>query len=96
MFKDYWINVAESTEVIGLDRARIQDSIDDIKSKLQDKPMSYIDKIIAMYNGFDELVFNMSENGKETIESIERMDVYRFYKYKQLLSKKINSNKNAV
>ena len=45
-----------------------------------------------MYQSFEELCFNLADTGRENIESIERMNVYKFYRYKEYL---INKNSNG-
>lgn len=55
-------------------------------------PKPVTSQILEMYEQFDELVFNLADNGSETIESLERMNTFKFYRYKKLLSKKLKPN----
>lgn len=52
-------------------------------------PKTVTSQVLEMYEQFDELVFNLAEAGSETIEGLERMSTFKFYRYKSLLSKKL-------
>lgn len=55
-------------------------------------PKAVTSQILDMYENFDELVFNLADNGSETIESLERMNTFKFYRYKKNLAKKLKPN----
>ena len=55
-------------------------------------PKPVTSQILEMYEQFDELVFNLADNGSESLESIERMNTFKFYRYKSLLSKKLKGS----
>ena len=55
-------------------------------------PKAVTSQILDMYENFDELVFNLADNGSETLEALERMNTFKFYRYKNLLAKKLKPN----
>ena len=85
----------DSTKV---DRARILVKIEKIEKELYDKTskLNVHNKVINHYQGFDQVIFYLSENGNENMESIKRMNTYEFYRYKQMVGEKIRSMNNDI
>lgn len=55
-------------------------------------PKAVTSQILDMYEAFDELCFDLARLGSESLEAIEKMNVFKFYRYKNLLSKKLKPN----
>ena len=55
-------------------------------------PKAVTSQILDMYQRFDELCFDLARLGSESLEGIEKMNTFKFYRYKNLLSKKLKEN----
>lgn len=70
----------------------------DIKILVEtEKRETYSQNVLRMYNEYEEVVFNLSEQSKnETIESIKRMSLGQRMKYQDLLLKSKNKKTTNV
>lgn len=76
-----------------VDRARLKVKIENLEKNLIDNAnkLNVHNKVINHYQGFDQVIFYLSENGKESMEAIKRMNTYEFYRYKQMIGDKVRS-----
>lgn len=86
--------IARANELDRLKRAELDKQIKELESKLNAElmPKAVTSQILDMYERFDELCFDLAELGSESLESIERMNTFKFYRFKNLLSKKLKKN----
>lgn len=55
--------------------------------------MSYGQQVMKIYNDYEGMVFNLSEqSANETIDSIKRMTVAQRMKFQELITKRNKSN----
>ena len=94
MIEDLGIKKIERANKERIEKAKLDKEITEIERKIDNElmPKTVTSQILDMYENFDELVFNLSEVGSETIESLERMNTFKFYRYENLLSKKLKKN----
>lgn len=64
-----------------------------LERELEDKTVfvNVTQRVINQYKSFDEVIFYLTENSSENAEAIRRMNVYQFYRHKQLVGKKIDA-----
>ena len=89
LYKDIALLTADLQYLNGIDKAKKEIEIKELVLSFNEefnKPV--IDKIIKMNTNFEKLIFNLSEKGNETINSIEQMNVYKFFRYKQFIIEK--------
>ena len=76
-----------------IDRARTKKKIEEFEKKLSETAsrLNVHQKTINLYKSFDQVVFYLSENGKESMEAIKRMSTYDFYRYKEMVNEKVKA-----
>ena len=81
-----------------IERCKIQKQIEEKEKKLAEKTsrQTVHDRIIVQTKNFDNVIFYLSENGKESMEAIRRMSAYHFYRYKEQVGEKIKNMNSEI
>ena len=85
-----------SIVIDSVSKAKLNIEIDKLEKELNSEiyGLSVTQKILKMYQGFEELVFNMADSGSESVTAIESMNTYKFYRFKDYLISKNGRDKD--
>ena len=69
-----------------------------LKEAASEDKLNILNTIVKHYQHFDELVFSMTDASKQSIEEVNRMNVYQFYSFKRYLQEKAKKmkEKNSI